>query len=925
MEGIFYFIAVLIVAAFFFAVIGVIFLLVKSSGYGKRISLLEERFRSLARAPVGAAAPSEGVLAVPAEGTPEESAARVSVEPVPKEAAPMEAVSADRSLLEAAVLSEADGPERAPAEPSEAAGAKPPAEGAVQAEGALAAFIHGGNLWAAGGIVLLLAGFGALITYLANRGFFTVEMGIAASALSGLVMLAAGWRLRDKRPVYFLLLQGGGIGILYLSVFAAHRLTPYFPPLLSLVLLSLLVVPAIVLALYQSSQALALLGFLGGFAAPLLLALVEGNHVFLFAYYTVLDLGVLGVSFFRRWKALKLTAFLFTFILAEFWAVSHYEPRLFWSVEPFFLAYLVIFSILGLPGFDRDTNQLAVGYVDMAVILGTPLMGALLQWKVFDSVEHGYALIALIFSAFYILLALFIWKRRGHLILSEAYLGLGAFLANLAVPLELSPRVTGALWAAEGLLVFFFGLRLRRFRAAAVGIVLHAAAAVAFLADWDLILYGGAAFRSAAFTGSLIIALSALAMVYVAAHHPSLRIRRPALALAVWAFAWWFGGWIYEIRRVFDHPLEILFLCCSASALASFGASKFFRTGVFRFGIIPSLVLGLCLYLRIFVFFPFYRGNPFPLSFNFLQGLFLWGWLSFFAVQALLLFFLRKDLPEKIYGTWLLIFIFVSLGVLSASGRGFTLSRKLAPAWTSFAGLLPVFICMIGIGLSAHGEGPFRIFRARIFPARESPDGLVFRLLSFVLPLVLSCVMGLWFFVTLFLSGDPAPLPFYIPILNPLDLEEAFCIVLFLLWQLPERGGIPVLKRPALFTIVDSAVFLFITALTARAVHFYGGIPYHALAYSDVFHLCLFIVWAVYGIGHVIGGNRLALRKLWIAGAVLTVADIAKFLVLDLSRAAAALRIVSFFVAGLLLLFIGWAAPLPPPERAEDAESGGKP
>ncbi|MDR1308043.1 MAG: hypothetical protein LBK74_10785, partial [Treponema sp.] len=50
--------------------------------------------------------------------------------------------------------------------------------------GKLAAFIHGGNVWAAGGVVLLIAAFAMLMTYMARRGFFTLEMRIAAAALS---------------------------------------------------------------------------------------------------------------------------------------------------------------------------------------------------------------------------------------------------------------------------------------------------------------------------------------------------------------------------------------------------------------------------------------------------------------------------------------------------------------------------------------------------------------------------------------------------------------------------------------------------------------------------------------------------------------------------------------------------------------------
>jgi uncharacterized membrane protein len=955
MEGIIF----LIIASFLFAVIGVLFLLVRTfrqerllREYGRRIALLE----SAGKPPAAGAAETAGETLASRELTesmgPAEAGASALPEPEP-------------------VLVEADVPSENPAAESVAAekavpAERPRAEASFGPGYSLAAFIRGGNIWAAGGIILLLTGFATLITYLASRGFFTVEMGIVGSALSGLLMLALGWRFRKKRPVYFLLLQGGGIGVLYLSIFAAHKLTPYFPPLLSLVLMSLLIPPALILALFQGSQALALLGFLGGFAAPLLLAVGGGNHVFLFAYYGILDLGILAISLFRYWKGINLLAFLCTFILANYWAAVYYQPGLFWQVEPFFLGYIGVFTFLGLCRVSRGKPQKAAGEAifyppdsqaalapaapdnrnsraaggakthtcnglpgihglgkgnvrsfDLVLLLGTPALGALLQWRVFDSVRHGHALICVIFSAFYIFLAFVIWKRRGGelRIFSEAYLGFAALLVNLAIPLELSPRISGAVWAAEGIIIFFFGLRLNRFRILVSGLVFHIAAATAFAFEWDPFL-AGEGVPGPQFVGALMVALSALAIIFFADHSPgSSKIRRtypvfPVL-MGIWAFCWWFGGWTYEIYRVCQSPQAILFLVCAASALAAFGASALLHCPAYRIGAIPSPALGLFLLLRTF-FARYLSYRPeLILSYNFFQGLFGWGWLAFFVFQAALLFLSRKDLSEKIHGLWLLIDVFISLGVLSSSGRALSLSRGLAPAWTSLAGMVPVFAAMIVIVLALRS-------------GREAPPGSLVpspgmagfhrKVIFFTLPLILGCVMGLWFTVTLFLPGDPAPLPFYIPIVNPLDLEEAFCLVLFLLWQsaLMKQKDLPRMRNPALFVLADTAVFLFVIAIIARAVHFYGQVPYRRLFDSGVFHLCLFISWAFYGIAHIIGGSRLSIREIWIAGVVLMAVDIAKFLLLDLAGAGALTRIVSFFIAGLLLLFVGWAAPLPP-------------
>jgi uncharacterized membrane protein len=922
----------LIIAAFIFSVIGVVALLRRTSNqakllreYGERIALLEASTRFSVSGQVHTPEAEGGQYP---EMSGEKAAA--SETPFPSEPPVIEAPAGEPALAETFPAPEPEEPEIAasltetvfpPETDAPSAGSSP------ARENPLTAFIRGGNLWAAGGIILLIAAFAMLITYLAKRGFFTVEMGIAGAAVSGLVMIAAGWRFRKKRPVYFLLLQGGGIGILYLSIFAAHKLTPYFPPLVSLILMSVLLPPAIVLALFQGSQALALLGFLGGFAAPLLLASGMENHVFLFGYYGALDLGVLVIGLFRRWKGLNLLAFLCTFILANYWTGVHYEPALFGGTEPFFLAYILIFTILGVRGFDTKETGDKTNF-DLALVLGTPMAGAVLQWKLFDSIPHGHALVSLIFSAFYILLAFLIWKRRGRelRIFSEGYVWLGMLLANLAIPLELAPRIASTTWAAEGAVVFFFGRRLKNFKTAAIGLILHLAAAIAFAVEQDVFAYGEGAFRSVRFIGSLVIALSALIMVFITERLPrpapdggsskdSARRSAFPMVLGIWAFIWWFGGWSYEIFRVFDNPRAVLFLFCSFSALAAFAGAKFLRSPACRTGMIPSLAAGFFLTVAAFVSWvpDYFSYRPWILlSHNFFEGLFLWGWLTFFAVQALLLFFSRKDIPEKIHGIWLLTVIFIGLAVTSSSGRALTLSRGLAPSWTSLAGMAPVFSAMLGISL---------LFTRRS-PSSPQPKSFHRKLIRFTLPLLLSCVIWFWFLVTLFFPGNPAPLPFYIPIINPLDLEEAFCIVLFLLWQsyLMKQDDLPAMRKPALFVIIDTAVFLFTITVAARSAHFYGGVPYRQVFDSGIFNLCLFILWAVYGIGHIIGGFKWSRRKVWIAGAVLTVVDVAKLLILDMAGTGAITRIISFFIAGLLLLFIGWAAPLPPMEKTAGTE-----
>ncbi|MBR4876436.1 MAG: DUF2339 domain-containing protein, partial [Rhodocyclaceae bacterium] len=57
-------------------------------------------------------------------------------------------------------------------------------------------------------------------------------------------------------------------------------------------------------------------------------------------------------------------------------------------------------------------------------------------------------------------------------------------------------------------------------------------------------------------------------------------------------------------------------------------------------------------------------------------------------------------------------------------------------------------------------------------------------------------------------------------------------------------------------------------------------------------------------------------RPLWIAGAALMGVVVCKLFLVELANRGGIERIVSFIIVGLLLLFVGWFAPVPPKEKA---------
>ncbi len=438
-----------------FSGIGIGFVLTRLQTLTQAVARLQGEIAELRRAQAGprtaAPAPEASAAAVP---TPTQEAAADAVAPiaasVPEEAAPAPA---------APIATPAAEPLRVPS--PRAAEAAPSAPGLVEnLAAALKRWFTEGNVPVKIGMLVLFAGVAALLKLASDQGWLSVPIefrlaGVAAAAIAG---LAFGWRQRCLRRSFALGLQGGAIGVLLLTVFAAFRLYGLLPPGAAFALMLVLVAGAGVLAVLQDSLALAVLGILAGFAAPILISTGSGNHVVLFAYYALLNLAVLAIAWLRPWRALNLLGFFFTYAIGTAWGVLRYRSELFASTEPFLLIYFAIY--LAIPVlYARRRDPQRRDLVDGTLVFGNPLVAFALQAALLEGARLPLAYSALALAAIYALLAWRLLPRERLRVLGESFAVLAVGFATLAVPLALSARSTACTFALEGAALVWLGLR----------------------------------------------------------------------------------------------------------------------------------------------------------------------------------------------------------------------------------------------------------------------------------------------------------------------------------------------------------------------------------------------------------------------------------------------------------------------------------
>ncbi len=196
------------------------------------------------------------------------------------------------------------------------------------------------------GIVTVIFGVAFFLKYSFDRGWIGPAGRVSLAYLWGLVFLMAGHFIRKKQfPGFGLPIYGGGIAILYFATYAAFQIYHLLPQGLSFSIMVLITALACATAMAYETQALAILGLIGGFLTPVLLSTGQDNYVVLFTYMAILNVGILVISFRKHWAILQGLGFVVTYLIYTLWYVDRYRPEKFWAAILFLNSFYIIYSL----------------------------------------------------------------------------------------------------------------------------------------------------------------------------------------------------------------------------------------------------------------------------------------------------------------------------------------------------------------------------------------------------------------------------------------------------------------------------------------------------------------------------------------------------------------------------------------------------
>ena len=778
----------------------------------------------------------------------------------------------------------------------------------MRVRGWLTRFFTEGNLVARVGILVLFVGVAFLFSFAARQGLLPIGMRFIGVGVLAAGIFALGWWLRQRQRIFALLAQGAGLGLGYLSLFAAARLYQLLPMNGAFVAMLLCVAASVALALRQDARGLALFAALGGYLAPVLMSSGDGSHIALFSYYALLNTGLLATAWYKSWRELNLCGFLFTFIVAGIWGGVEYERAYLISSEIFLLLFFLMFLAVAVLFALRQPPQLK-GVIDASLVFALPLVVMAYQSYLLYYLDYWLAGFSLACGLLYLGLSLWLKKRQPLQLLARSFYAMALVFIALAVPLALSQEWSVMTWSVQGAALVWLGLEQQNRLNRLFGYGLLTISLMWLLVDGYFIPLQAMYLLHGKGVAALVMVTALLLAAYQLqqklSHCDSLLPEEKlaqyflfSAALLLWL--------LIQLREIVfwltpDFYAQAWVALLTVTAALLYAGFRRFDWPLLRYPLLALVPLLSLLALATMVE----------------EQRWLVNWASAIWFVALpgcyyLLYQFREVLPQRwaaIFHSLLLtqLLLFSGLELLHQVNNRFAFIDD--SGWPELALLLPVLSCCGWLLWQPDSsrwplDKQLAMLRQRLLPSYLA-------LLSLFVCLCL-------------LTADGGMVP-YFPLLNALDGLGVVVLVLLLLWWRSgfwrAHGAWPDTQLTGDLLPIWSGLFAatLVNTVLARYMTHYQALPFEldVLWQSAMFQTLLALVWTLIGLTLTLLASKKALRLLWFVGAAILALVVFKLFLVDLSGHETIARIVSFIAVGLLLMAVGYFSPLPPQESQQ--------
>ncbi len=265
-------------------------------------------------------------------------------------------------------------------------------------------FAVGGKLFTGIGIFSIFLAVAFFLNYAFENNLISESARIILGLIFGLIIVGAGRYLRRKYVSYGNTLVGGGVGILYLTIYAAYGFYQLISLPTAFIILFIITAFSSLISVRYDSKALTAWSLTGAFLIPFILYANLSVHA-IFSYLLVVNGGILLISRFKSWPEITIGGLAVSSLIYLQWLFNFYETAIYLPTLAYSTALFALYfgaSFLNFAFRDRRSNA-----TDATLVYLIPAIYFLLNLVIVTG-QHNVALFALLIGLFYIIMAIIV-------------------------------------------------------------------------------------------------------------------------------------------------------------------------------------------------------------------------------------------------------------------------------------------------------------------------------------------------------------------------------------------------------------------------------------------------------------------------------------------------------------------------------------
>lgn len=307
------------------------------------------------------------------------------------------------------------------------------------------------------GILILVLGISFFVKYAIDKNWINEPARVGIGILAGAIVLGVAHRLKANYKAFSSVFVAGAFAVFYFTIAIAFQEYHLFSQTVAFVIMVVITIFSSFISVSYDRQELGVMTLIAGFAVPFMVSTGDGNYLVLFTYIAILNIGMLLISYYKKWNIVNVLAFVFTCILFIGWWINITAPAKVPHLGAFIFAALfyLIFSIATVINNLRSSGTFSK--IQYFLIVANTFfffgngMAIISDWGL---PIKGLFTVAL---AIYNLLFATVLYRRFGLNKNTVYLlvGLTLTFATLTIPIQFNGNYITLFWACEAVLLFW--------------------------------------------------------------------------------------------------------------------------------------------------------------------------------------------------------------------------------------------------------------------------------------------------------------------------------------------------------------------------------------------------------------------------------------------------------------------------------------